>query len=44
MGDYTAQGWRNMLCVESANAADNALTLQPGASHTLSVRYSAEAL
>ncbi len=44
MGDFTAQGWRNMLCVESANAADNALTLQPGETHTLSVRYSAEAL
>ena len=44
LGDFTAQGWRNMLCVESANAADNALTLAPGATHTLSVRYSAEAL
>jgi D-hexose-6-phosphate mutarotase len=44
MGDFTAQGWRNMLCVESANAADNALTLQPGDMHTLRVRYSAEAL
>ena len=44
MGDYTAQGWRNMLCVESANAADNALTLPPGATQTLSVRYSAEGL
>ncbi|MGC8702002.1 MAG: D-hexose-6-phosphate mutarotase [Thiomonas sp.] len=44
MGDFTAHGWRNMLCVESANAADNALTLQPGATHTLRVRYSAEAL
>jgi D-hexose-6-phosphate mutarotase len=44
MGDYTADGWRQMLCVESANAADNALTLQPGEAHTLAVRYSAEAL
>lgn len=44
MGDFTAQGWRNMLCVESANAADNALTLQPGETHALRVRYSAEAL
>lgn len=42
MGDYTAEGWRQMLCVESANAADNALTLQPGETHTLAVRYSAE--
>ena len=44
MGDFTPQGWRNMLCVESANAADNTLTLQPGATHTLAVRYSAEPL
>uniref|UniRef100_E6PLR5 glucose-6-phosphate 1-epimerase n=1 Tax=mine drainage metagenome TaxID=410659 RepID=E6PLR5_9ZZZZ len=44
MGDYTAEGWRSMLCVESANAADNALTLQPGEAHVLAVRYSAEAL
>lgn len=44
MGDYTAQGWRNMLCVESANAAGNALSLAPGATQTLRVRYSAEAL
>ena len=44
MGDYTAQGWRNMLCVESANAVDNALSLAPGATQALRVRYSAEAL
>ena len=44
MGDYTAEGWRQMLCVESANAADNVLTLQPGETHTLAVRYGAEAL
>ncbi len=44
MGDCTAEGWRSMLCVESANVADNALTLQPGEAHVLAVRYSAEAL
>ena len=44
MGDYTADGWRSMLCVESANAADNVLTLQPGEAHVLAVRYSAETL
>ncbi len=44
MGDYTAGGWRQMLCVESANAADNALVLQPGESHTLEVSYGAEVL
>jgi D-hexose-6-phosphate mutarotase len=44
MGDFTARGWRNMLCVESANAADDTLTLLPGQTHTLRVRYSAEAM
>ncbi|MGC9163958.1 MAG: D-hexose-6-phosphate mutarotase [Thiomonas sp.] len=44
MGDFTAQGWRRMLCVESANAADDTLTLHPGQTHTLRVRYSAETL
>lgn len=44
MGDFTAQGWRNMLCVESANAADDTLTLHPGETHTLRVRYSVEAM
>lgn len=43
MGDITPTGWRNMLCVESANAADDVLTLEPGQTHTLAVRYSAEA-
>ena len=43
LGDFTATGWRNMLCVESANAADDVLTLKPGHTHTLAVRYSAEA-
>lgn len=44
MGDYTPDGWRQMLCVESANAAENVLQLQPGEKHTLMVRYSAESL
>ncbi len=44
MGDFSESGWRQMLCVESANAADDAVVIAPGATHTLSVRYSAEAL
>jgi D-hexose-6-phosphate mutarotase len=31
--------WRQMVCIESANALDNALTLAPGQSHSLAVRY-----
>lgn len=39
MGDMGEERYRRMICVESANAHDNVLTLQPGESHTLGVRY-----
>lgn len=35
MSDMAPDDWRNMICVESANASDNALTLPPGASQKL---------
>jgi glucose-6-phosphate 1-epimerase len=35
MSDMSAEGWQEMLCVETANAADNAVHLAPGASHKL---------
>jgi D-hexose-6-phosphate mutarotase len=38
----TRGGWRQFVCVESANAGDNTLTLAPGESHSLAVRYHAE--
>ncbi len=49
MGDFgpgqSGQGgWREMVCVESANAMDNVVTVAPGETHTLTVRYSAEPL
>jgi D-hexose-6-phosphate mutarotase len=31
--------WRQMVCIESANALDNALTLAPGQSNGLAVQY-----
>ncbi|MFO7593157.1 MAG: D-hexose-6-phosphate mutarotase [Pseudomonadota bacterium] len=37
MGDLGPEGYRRMLCVETANAAENALELQPGQVHTLEV-------
>lgn len=43
MGDFGPDGWRRMVCVESANALDNLVTIPPGQSHSLSVEYSAEA-
>lgn len=45
MGDLgQPDGWREMLCVESANAIDNALHVAAGTRHTLVVEYRAEPL
>jgi D-hexose-6-phosphate mutarotase len=44
MGDFGPDGWRGMVCVESANAADNVVSIAPGATHRLAVRYAVEAL
>lgn len=45
MGDLgQPDGWRQMLCVESANAWDNKITLAPGAVHTLDVAYRVETI
>jgi len=44
MGDLGEDGYRTMLCVESANAADNELQLAPGEVHYLKVNYQIEAL
>jgi glucose-6-phosphate 1-epimerase len=44
MGDFGPDGWRRMVCVESANAAENVVTVVPGAEHRLWVQYAVEAL
>lgn len=44
MGDFGSEGHRGMVCVESANAVDNLVTVKPGETHRLSVVYSLEAL
>jgi glucose-6-phosphate 1-epimerase len=38
MSDMDADGWLEMLCIETANAADNAVRLLPGESHKLAAR------
>lgn len=38
MPDMTADGWKQMLCAETANAADNSVVLAPGAAHSLAAR------
>jgi glucose-6-phosphate 1-epimerase len=35
MSDMAPDDWKGMICVETANAADNAVHLSPGASHKL---------
>ena len=45
MGDMGAgskgqSGWREMVCVESANALENSVSIAAGKSHTLAVEYS----
>jgi len=42
MGDLGVGGYRTMLCVESANAADDVVRIEPGQHHTLSVAYQLE--
>ena len=43
MGDMgQPEGWREMLCVESANALENMVKVAAGARHTLIVEYRAE--
>lgn len=44
MEDLGPDGYLNMLCVETTNAADDQVQLAPGASHTLVAEYHAELL
>lgn len=39
MADLGQDGYRHMVCVESANAAEDTVSIQPGKSHTLLVTY-----
>jgi glucose-6-phosphate 1-epimerase len=43
LDDLEENGYAAMVCVESANTADNRVTVPPGGEHRLSVRYSVEA-
>jgi len=42
MGDLGKQGYLKMLCVESANAAEDTITIVAGSSHKLQVNYEVE--
>ncbi len=41
LGDMGEDGYRRMVCVETANAGRDAVTLEPGAHHTLSLNIRA---
>jgi hypothetical protein len=43
MGDMgQPDGWREMVCVESANAIENVVKIKPATKHALIVEYRAE--
>ena len=44
MEDFGDDEWPSMVCIETANAHEDAVTLRPGQSHTLEAHVSVEAL
>jgi len=44
LGDLGVDGWRRMVCVESANTMENSIEITGGQSHTLAVGYRASPL
>ena len=44
VADIGAGGYRTMLCIETANAGDDIIKLEPGGVHTLRARLSVSAL
>jgi glucose-6-phosphate 1-epimerase len=42
MADLEPDDWRRMICVETANAADDAVTLAPGARHVMTATLRVE--
>ena len=42
MADFGDDEWTGMTCVETVNAADNAVTLAPGERHTMTATISVE--
>ncbi|MBL8479465.1 MAG: D-hexose-6-phosphate mutarotase [Sterolibacteriaceae bacterium] len=39
MGDFGPDGYLGMVCVETANAAEDVITLAPGATHRMTAQY-----
>ena len=43
MPDFGDEEWRGMVCVETANAMDDAVTLAPGATHVMTATLEVQA-
>jgi glucose-6-phosphate 1-epimerase len=39
MGDFEPDGYLRMVCVETANAADDTVNVAPGQEHVLAAQY-----
>lgn len=44
MGDFGDNGWTGMLCVETANAAEDLVSIAPGGEHRMRATYAVEPL
>lgn len=44
MGDLGQEGYKKMLCVESSNAAEDVVTIEPGKVHHLWVQYEVQSI
>ena len=44
LSDMAPDGWRSMLCVETANVGEEAITLNPGEAHTMTTSVRVEPL
>jgi glucose-6-phosphate 1-epimerase len=44
LADFGDDEWKSMVCIETVNAAENSVTLAPGAKHTMSARIHVEPL
>jgi glucose-6-phosphate 1-epimerase len=42
MADFGDEEWQEMICVETANVADDAVTISPGGTHTVSATIEVE--
>jgi glucose-6-phosphate 1-epimerase len=42
MADMSPEGWQKMVCIETANALENAVTLSPGEQHTMTAHIKVE--